>query len=87
MKKITKSIKKWWRDFRDVTPPEWKRLMTTSASLAAALTAGWLVVPSLNVTLPEEWGKYVAIAVAVLTAVSVYAKSHTVNKPTDEEDE
>lgn len=80
-----KKLKKWWRDFRDVTPPEWKRLMTTSASLAAALTAGWLVVPSLNVALPEEWGKYVAIAVAVLTAVSVYAKSHAPKEPQNQD--
>ena len=87
MKKITKSIKKWWRDFIDVTPVEWKIVATTCASLAAAIAAGWLVLPQFIATVPDEWGKYVGIAVAVLTAISVYAKSHTVNKPTDEEDE
>lgn len=86
MKKITKSIKKWWRDFIDVTPVEWKITATTCASLAAAIAAGWLVLPQFIATVPEEWGKYVGIAVGVLTAISVYAKSHTVNKPTDEED-
>ena len=56
MKKITKSIKKWWRDFKDVTPVEWKIVYGTCASLAAAIAAGWIVLPQFMSTVPEEWG-------------------------------
>lgn len=86
MKKTVKAFKKWWRDFKDVTPTEWKIVATTCISLAAAIAAGWATLPLYINNIPEEWGKYIGISVAVLTAISVYAKSQTPNDNREDED-
>lgn len=77
MRNVKKALKLWWRDFKDVTPTEWKIIGGTSLSLAGALAAGWASMSVTGVSYPEEYGKYVGIAIGLLTAISVYAKSHT----------
>lgn len=77
MKNVKKAFKLWWRDFKDVTPTEWKVVGGTCLSLAGALAAGWASMSVTGASYPEEYGKYVGIAIGLLTALSVYAKSHT----------
>ena len=77
MRNTKKALKLWWRDFKDVTPTEWKIVGGTCLSLAGALAAGWASMSVTGVSYPEEYGKYVGIAIGLLTAISVYAKSHT----------
>ena len=77
MKNIKKALLLWWRDFKDGTPTEWKIIGATCLSLAGALAAGWASMSITGASYPEEYGKYIGIAIGLLTALSVYAKSHT----------